>query len=322
MKILADGGVEDRRNIPEIAAEYTLPNGELDLEALARDYPPAGKRNVAALARDFALPLSNGKRNIGALARDYGLPSGKRNVGILARDRMLPNSGKRNIGSFRRIYLLPSLQAGKRSLASVASTNYRLRYGKRYLGALARSGYLPLRDYDKRSMASLARNGDVFGYGKRNVGTLARDWSLPNQNRHGRSLTEKDLNAERFDQELQKLNAETRHGDDRSRQNSKSSVAPQAEKPMKPIETSAFEAELANAKNDLLKNVLDGKRAKRQIDYSDEYPLPVMQNTNVFDYEDMIEALTGEYPNTEKRFMGELDPPFFKIKFMVLNRVR
>ena len=308
MKILADGGVEDRRNIQEIVAEYTLPNGELDLEALTRDYPPTpGKRNVAALARDWALPASNGKRNVAALARDYGLPSGKRNVGALARDRMLPPNGKRNIGSLRRFYLVPALQAGKRNLASVASTNYRTRYGKRYLGALARSGDFPLGNYEKRNMAALARNGDIFGYNKRNVGTLARDWSLPNQsqnqNRHGRSITEMDLNAERFDQELQKLGLET--------QNSKTVTEKSTEKVRKPTHTSAFEAELTNAKNDLLKNVLDGKRPKRQIDYTDEYPLPVMQNTNVFDYEDMIEALTGEYPNTQKRFMGEFHHFFF-----------
>ena len=47
------------------------------------------------------------------------------------------------------------------------------------------------------------------------------------------------------------------------------------------------------------------RRSKRQIGFSDEYPLPVMQNTNVFDYEEMMEALSGQYPNAEKRFMGE-----------------
>ncbi|XP_043270429.1 neuropeptide-like 1 isoform X3 [Venturia canescens] len=285
MKILADSGIEDRHNLPEIAAEYTLPNGELNLEALARDFPPAGKRNVASLARDFALPVqsssSSGKRNIAALARDYGLPSGKRNVGTLARDWMLPQN---------------------------ASANYRLRYGKRFVGALARSSDFPLRDNEKRNMAALARNGDHWG--KRNVGTLARDWSLPNQNRHGRSLTERELNAERFDRELQKLGLET-HRDHQDQAQSETEritkLSAIMDSSKKPLQTSAFEAELTNAKNHMIKNVMGGKRSKRQIDYSDEYPLPVMQNTNVFDYEDMIEALTGEYPNTQKRFMGTGD---------------
>lgn len=307
MKILADSGVEDGHNIPEIAAEYTLPNGELNLEALARDFPPAGKRNVAALARDFALPMQTsygGKRNIAALARDYGLPSGIRNVGTLARDRMLPPNGKRNIASLPRIYLLPTFYGtGKRNIGSVAGTSNRLRFGKRFLGELTRSGDFPRWDNnEKRNMAALARNGDIH-YGKRNVGTLARDWSLPNQNRQGRSLSGHESNAERFDRELQKLSLEIQ----RNRQNH---AQPETEtiidNTKKPLQTSAFEVEMTNAKNDMIKNVMGGSnRSKRQIDYTDEYPLPVMQNTNVFDYEDMIEALTGEYPNTQKRFMGQ-----------------
>lgn len=50
-------------------------------------------------------------------------------------------------------------------------------------------------------------------------------------------------------------------------------------------------------------------RNKRQIDYydaaSDEYPSPVFQNQNVYDYEELMKELTGSYPNTEKRFLGE-----------------
>ena len=45
----------DQRNVHEIAREYTLPNGQIDFEAIARDYGHE-KRNIAAMARDSNLP--------------------------------------------------------------------------------------------------------------------------------------------------------------------------------------------------------------------------------------------------------------------------
>lgn len=48
----------------------------------------------------------------------------------------------------------------------------------------------------------------------------------------------------------------------------------------------------------------DNKKLKRQVDYSDEYPLPVFQNSNIFDY-DELDDLFASYPNAQKRFMGE-----------------
>lgn len=53
---------------------------------------------------------------------------------------------------------------------------------------------------------------------------------------------------------------------------------------------------------------MKGARTKRQADYSwinEEYPVPVYQNNGVYDYEEMIKALTGQYPEAEKRFLGK-----------------
>ncbi|KAK2575031.1 hypothetical protein KPH14_008775 [Odynerus spinipes] len=258
------------RNIPSILREYTLPNGELDIEALIRDHPH-GKRNVGALARDFALPPTAGRRNIASLARDYGLPSGKRNVAALARTYMLPQSGKRNVAALARTYMLP--QSGKRDYMSDELSPIE----RRYLASLVRSGGYPYNAYDndKRSIASLARDGNWPELSKRAYGIPPfGSMILRTMNRQGRSLKDKPL-------DLQQL-TEERHNDG-----------------------SRF-GSFGDDRLDSLMRDSNDRRTKRQIDFSDEYPLPVMQNANVLDYEEMIEALTGQYPNTEKRFMGRI----------------
>ncbi|KAK0179013.1 hypothetical protein PV327_007840 [Microctonus hyperodae] len=269
-------GEQTGKSAEEIINDYTLPNGELDIESLSTDFQ-SSKRNVGALARDYALP--SGRRNVASsISHDYSLPYGKRNIAALARDRMLPNIGsKRGVASLGRIYILPSLK-GKRNIGALARDYALPTYGKRYLGALMRSGNFP-NVYGKRGIASLARNGVLRDFVKRNVGSLARDWNLP-QSRHGRSLNNKDMDLSQFNNDLQAIDRDVNGNNDNA-------VRKQQE---------LFEAELVDAKNK--------SRAKRQIDYSEEYPVPVMQNANIFDYEAIIEALGGRYPNAEKRFMG------------------
>ncbi|KAI4499355.1 hypothetical protein M0802_005615 [Mischocyttarus mexicanus] len=261
------------RNVLDILRQYTLPSGELDIESLIRNYP-SEKRNVGSLARDFALPPTAGRRNIASLARDRSTgSSGKRNIGALARDRALPPmAGKRNVAALARTYMLP--QSGKRDYLYEDVSPIE----RRYLGSLARSstGFPAYRglsyDDDKRNVASLAKNADWPEYVKRGYAIPPYGMILRTMNRHGRSLKEKPL-------DLYQLTRE-RH-DDANSENS-----------------------YVDDKLDYLMQDSDDRRTKRQIDFSEEYPLPVMQNSNVLDYEEMIEALTGQYPNTEKRFMG------------------
>lgn len=231
-----NGDSQEDKTSADVIDHYTLPNGELDVEAMSRDYHN-GKRNVGNLARDYALPE---RRNIASLAREYGLPSGKRNIATLARDRMIPSGGKRTV----------PLTYGR----------YMWLKGKRNVGSLARDFALP---NGKRNISYLAKNGWLnLGYAKRNVGTLARDRVLP-QTRTGRS-TATDTNNE------DNINLQSIYD------------------------------------NVELNDIINQSRARRETDYSDEYPLPVLQNDNLFDYDDIVEAFAvGRYPLVQKRFMGE-----------------
>ncbi|XP_053984129.1 neuropeptide-like 1 isoform X2 [Hylaeus volcanicus] len=81
-----------------------------DLDAFLSDLP-AEKRNVGALARDFALPPAHftGKRNVASLARTFTLPpNGKRNVASIARDHGLPYANKKSIASLRKNMAWPT----------------------------------------------------------------------------------------------------------------------------------------------------------------------------------------------------------------------
>jgi len=280
MRVLLD---EERRRMPEVY-DY-LPDLDAEVPEYALD-----KRNVGSLARDFALPTA-GRRHIASVVRDYGLPSGKRNVGALARQSTLPSSGKRNVASLARYYTLP--QAGKRNVAALAR-DASLPYGKRYLGSLARSGGYPARDYDegKRGIASLARNADwpVFA-GKRGGAASAGRMIVRVLNRHGRSLNDdRDAHSEPLD--LQRL---IRQGQN---QEVKQDVPE-----WQAIPSASEESLETRSRSNRRIDAASQARHKRQIDFSDEYPLPVMQNSNVLEYDDMMEAFPDHYP--EKRFMGE-----------------
>ncbi|XP_011154623.1 neuropeptide-like 1 isoform X2 [Harpegnathos saltator] len=282
---------EYRRRVPE----YYDFLSELDPEV---DEYTLDKRNVGSLARDFALPT--GRRHIASVARDYGLPSGKRNIGALARQSMLPLNGKRNVASLARYYMLP--QADKRNVAALARESS-LPYGKRYLGSLARSGGYPVYGYDdgKRSVASLARNADWPAFAKRGRSTPGRIMATMRVlNRHGRSLNDDREARNNEPLDLQQLIRQGHHGDEEAKED----VAEWQTTPFSVLD----ELEDTKAKNrsNRKMDVASQTRHKRQIDFSDEYPLPVVQNANVFDYEDMIDAFADHYPNAEKRFMGRI----------------
>ncbi|XP_046752694.1 neuropeptide-like 1 isoform X1 [Diprion similis] len=285
--------------------------GRDELEELYR-YSELGKRNVAALARDFALP--SGKRNVATLARDFALPpssSGKRNVAALARDFALP-SGKRNVAALARDFALPS---GKRNIAALAR-DYNLPYGKRYLDIFSRGSAPRFQPSygEKRSLVALVRNGDMPVGLKRNIAALNRGWTLPTQNRFGRSLDAlEDRTKSRMSDAPRPEVQRNREEDANERKlEALASSAPVVAKISEGNGKLKLNTDVTN-KNKSAKNAQHGgeKRPKRQIEFSDEYPLPVMQNNNVLDYEEIIEALAGDYPNTEKRFMAT-DPTEMK----------
>ncbi|XP_011877043.1 PREDICTED: uncharacterized protein LOC105567095 isoform X2 [Vollenhovia emeryi] len=282
VRVLLD---DDRRRSTSGIYDYLA-----DLEPEVAEYP-LDKRNVGSLARDFALPT--GRRHVGSVARDYGFPSGKRNIGSLARQSILPLGGKRNVASLARDSMLPP--TGKRNVAALARDSA-LPYGKRYLGSLVRNGGYPVRGYDegKRNIASLAKNADWPGFAKRG-GTAPGRMIVRVLNRHGRSLSDdRETHSEPLD--LQQL---IRQGHEN---NAKASAA--VNWPFS-VSEDLDESRAKNRSNRRIDGASSQTRHKRQIDFSDEYPLPVVQNTNMLDYEDMLEALAN-YPNAEKRFMGRI----------------
>lgn len=236
------------------------------------------KRTLSSLARNNNLPF---KRNLQALARgghirtiqddDEDL---KRSIANLAKNGQLPlqNEEKRGIESLARNGELPRKRELQEFLDSLND--------KRNIGSLARSYNFPSMWYGngKRFVGSLARNGDLNRFNnadKRNIASLARD---------GNKFTGKrnDINnLKEDDVEMNKRNI--------------ASIKAQ----YKP-----------KYKRDIVE-VNDNKktRNKRQVDYyeelNDEYPASVYQNQNVYDYEEFMKALTGNYPVTEKRFLGK-----------------
>ena len=212
-----------------------------------------------------------------SLARDYALP-GKKNFSSFYTDSLMAYE-KRNLGSFMRTY------GGKRNIAALARDFALPPMPARTAGkrTLFRSWVIPYEDIDneeKRNVAALSKNDAWPILNKRFGVGSARVLGFPYKNRVGRSLsgqgnTQVPLNLQKSDRNQEHVMMDA--------------------------------LGLLGTKNRSIEEILAGeKRPKRQFDYSDEYPLPVMQNNNVFEYEELIEALTGQYPKTEKRFMGKL----------------
>lgn len=294
------------------------------------------KRSFASLVRDGNLPYipkrsldefdnEDLKRSIANLAKNGQLPSferpeddeaqTKRGIESLARNGDL--QGKR-----RKLENLIEDLYGKRSIASLArGFNYPVA-GKRYLGALARTGDLRYSNrnddyYDKRNIASIVRNGKrnvqslvrnnnfpggkryyMFDELKRNIASLARTMGKYNGKRAvpTAALLRQDGLMKPADHHQYDEDSKSEDTDNNSHEND----------PSDKRNIGSLKSQLKSK----FKRSADGKntRKKREVDYwdsSEEFPVPVYQNNNVFDYEELMHALTGEYPNEEKRFLGK-----------------
>lgn len=263
-----------------------------------QDEQEEAKRSISSLAHWNNLPT---KRNLEALARagyiktlpdestgddnsDNNDANYKRSLAVLAKNGQLPimmnDDQKRGIESLARNgdlnrhngkdiqdMLMDLYQ--KRSVASLARNYNFPSYGKRFIGALARNGDL---NYQyKRNIASLAKNGGFLQTNKRNVAALLRQDQYYN----------------------------TRHQDGRT-------DVPEIDKK----NIASIKAQYGGMK--YKRDIKQETRKKREVmdlfDVNDnsEYPVPVYQNQNGYDYEELMKQLTGSYPNTEKRFLGEL----------------
>ncbi|RZC34956.1 neuropeptide-like 1, partial [Asbolus verrucosus] len=260
----------------------------IQLQALRKDML---RRFQEALDKTDEEDDMNYKRSISSLARWDNLP-GKRNLEALARAgyvRTLPTeededpNGKRG-KSDQPTFQINDDKRGIQSLARNGELNNRREieelveelYDKRNIGSLARNFNFPV--YGKRYLGSLVRNGDFQYGGKRNVASLAREGGRFVGKRNVAALLRQDnyLNGRNSD-----VKTESPHEDKRNIASIK------AQYPAK-FKRSAL-------------------RSKRQTSFYEgeggEFSSPVYQNQNVDDYEELMKALTGAYPNTDKRFL-------------------
>lgn len=211
---------------------------------------------------------------------------------------------KRNVEALARAGYLKTLPEDeddtdsslKRSIANLAKNGqipifHSGRDSKRGIEALARNGELhhkrePQGFYDKRYLGSLAKNFDLPSYGKRFVGTLARDGVKVNGKRNAAALLRQDS----YERDEENKNEEDSDG---SKRNIGSVKAQFGRK---------FKREVQG--DEEKKN-----RNKREVDYYDdlneEYPVPVYQNQNLYEFEKFFNALMGTDADRNKRFLGE-----------------
>ncbi|CAH1376363.1 neuropeptide-like 1 isoform X1 [Tenebrio molitor] len=241
------------------------------------------KRSLSSLAQWDNLP---DKRNLEALARagyvrtlpsqDDEDPNYKRSLATLAKNGQLPtyqnNDSKRGIESLARNGELTTRREIQELLDEL--------YNKRNVGSLARNFNFPT--YGKRFLGSLVRNGDSQYSGKRNIASLAREGGRFVGKRNVAAMLRQDnyLNGQKSNEKVEgpELDNEKRN--------------------------------LASIKAQYSGKFKRAVRSKRQTSYYDdeggELPSPVYQNQNVDDYEELVKALTGIYPNTDKRFLGSV----------------
>lgn len=270
-----------------------------------------GKRNIGSLARGYNYPYHAGKRNLGSLARAGGFRFGggtkkrdddeniddddKRSITSLIRNRLSPfQEGKRYIGSVMR-------NQGSRFRASKKDDVEIEDDAKRNIGAMARNWRLPehlrygkslsvgeerVEDVAKRYVAALLRHGSLP------VGVVASSEGTEEDKRHIGSL------ASKGSFHIQKKSSRSTGSDDAAYNNTQQVET--SNKAKRSVSTEyQIQGTMAHARN----------RTKRQAflvpeTSSDEFPMPVMQNSDLFDYEDLAELLSGGAA-PEKRFLGE-----------------
>lgn len=186
---------------------------------------------------------------------------------------------KRNVGTLARDFALPQ---GRRNIASLMRDQELQAKGNAAEDqAVSFAG--------KRNVASLARTYTLPQTGKRNLGSIARDYGLPYGKRN--------------------LGSSARTGDYPWRELGKRSVSSLAKNMAWPI---TFKRGISIPSSVILR-AMSNRRSKKEIGFSEEYPMPVMQNTNGFDYEDMMDTLGGQYLDAEKRFMGKWNVSVIKL---------
>lgn len=312
---------------------YQKRNFDSDLDSLIMDeYDIDDKRNVASLARAYNLPTT-GKRNIASFARngwiqDFG--SNPKRALYEEWDDSLDET-KRNLPSLLRNRVSPLVE------------------GKRYLGAFVASNRLPYskQKYDdsKRNMASMVRSWNTpesFRYGKRDwsdeeienddlvkryVSSLLKQGPLPvsSDNLETNSEGTQNYNAEQAKEDgSENIGEEKRHLGSLLAQKSfamrkKKSITLEDQFGDQPPTASSPQKSRSD-ENKMNNEIQQNHRQKREafaefVPVSDEYTMPVLQNTDVSEYDDGNSRANIEEQNTrKKRYFGKL---LIKIFFFI-----
>nr|XP_033330913.1 neuropeptide-like 1 isoform X4 [Megalopta genalis] len=278
-------------------SQFSSPNDENGDEGVL--VPTAGKRNVASLARTYTLP-QNGKRNVGVSSKDFQNLFSDSDVPVPSSPRILPRPILES-EAFAPDYVIEKRHSGRSHLPSLDGENPGIlpQNGKRNVGALARDYGLP---HAKQNLGSLSRTGGDYPtrqYSKRSVSSLAKNRAWPITLKRGISVPTSVI-----------LRTISRQGRSLANLANIQDLASAALAQKDNYESDVYGDDKLNDSQttDGLYERIDSanRRPNKQLSFSDEYPLPVMQNTNGFDYEEMMEALGDQYLNAEKRFMGSL----------------
>lgn len=267
------------------------------------------------------------KRNLASLARDYGLPNmGKRNIASFAKNGWLPNYGSGPKRSAYEYEDLDDIDESKRNLPSLLRNRMSpLTAGKRYLGAFVATNKLPYSrqssDDFKRNIGSILRNsefqqGRIFG--KRDWDDeddmsedMTNDYVLP-QLSNPQEYSENDEGKDFSDySNLEDIDEQKRHIgsvlSQKSFMRKKKSITPEDQLEEQPPTTSSPTKSLSDENkmnNDIQRNNIRQKReAFADISDSDEYTMPVLQNTQSMEYED--ENRDNEETPRKKRYFGK-----------------
>jgi hypothetical protein len=282
---------------------------ELDelIQELYQEEQGTEKRNIESLAREFSFPHSNGKRNLGSLIRAGGCRFGSTSKKIDDDNEYLDDNHSSTSWIRNR---MNQLKEGKRYIGSVMR-NQGTRFGpskkddfgiedefKRNVGAMARNWHFPEQfkygkrfDGEEEGVEDIAKRyvGSLLRHGNFPVGVLASSKGPEEDKRHIGSL------ASKGSFQIHKKSSRSTGSDDLSYNNTQQVDTNNKAKRSVPV-TNQVQGE-------------PGRRTKRQAvmapdSSSEEFPMPVMQNSDLFDYEDLAEILSGE-ATPEKRFLGK-----------------
>ncbi|XP_069705734.1 neuropeptide-like 1 isoform X1 [Periplaneta americana] len=297
---------EGKRNLGSIArgGGYRLVKKDEDEDVLEED-----KRNIASMMRNKISPFQEGKRNLGSLARGGGFRLSKKDD----EDDTL-DEDKRNVASMMRNKISPFQQEGKRYLGSIMrgqGSSFGIskkddgdqEEDKRNIGAMARNWHLP--EHLKYGKRFDDEEEDVEDIAKRYVATLLRHGRLPvgasNDNSDDMSDDKRHIGslAAKGSFQVHKKSSRSTGSDDASY-----NTTDAAGKTKRSVAAPENQIQASTTSSD------GAKRTKRQAylvpaTSSDEFPMPVMQNSDLFDYEDLTELLSGGAA-PEKRFLGSV----------------